>query len=178
MRTMRGRCLTLHLSKQAPTSLRCPDLGVKHQVEPMCHASAGTRHVVASPVCSKFLLLFKGGRLTAPAGPLCLWPGRSARRACGWRRSRRAPAGRRRARTVEQRRTEQKRCPRRTGRSPGWPGTQSGCGSSGTTCHPDDLHKGYRTASRGRTQPNLTMPRTCPLDPARSGETRSTGWQA
>jgi hypothetical protein len=47
-------------------------------------------------------------------------------------------------------RTEPKRCRRRTGRSPGWRGTRSGFGSSGTTCHPVDLHKGYRTEVAGR----------------------------
>jgi len=32
----------------------------------------------------------------------------------------------------------------------------------GTSCHPIDLHKGYRTASRGQTQPKVPATREVP----------------
>lgn len=67
---------------------------------------------------------------------LCPWTTRHCASACDWWRSQRAPVGRRRARTCRARTDTEKRCPRRTGRSPGWPRSWFGCGSSGTTCHP------------------------------------------
>ncbi|MFL6121596.1 divalent cation tolerance protein CutA [Actinophytocola sp.] len=75
----------------------------------------------------------------AAAGPLCLWPDRHC------------ALGVRLAAVSEM------------------VGTAVTSRSSGTTCHPIDLHEGYRTASRGPTQQQPSSRATRPLDTARSG---------
>ena len=59
------------------------------------------------------------------------------------------------------------RCPRRAGRSPGWP----------EVWHPDDLPEGYHTPARGQSCTRLAAGcvEGCPRTGARSGCARSTG---
>jgi hypothetical protein len=61
------------------------------------------------------------------------------------------------------------------GRPPGSPDRSNAADAGGPSCYPDDLPKGYHTASRGRSLLHAPDPTAGPLDTARSGYTRPTG---
>jgi hypothetical protein len=112
-----------------PRSSSCQPVAVREKLGTLPSVRSGVHGESPRLSCSDFLYLFKAGACRRPLARCAHGRRGTARWACGWRRSQRAPVGRRRARSSSPRCTE-KRCPRRTGRPTGWRGPRFGCGSA------------------------------------------------